>query len=208
MGLWNRYVMPALVSCGCASPAMRYYRKRVVPQATGRVLELGCGSGLNFSFYDPARVTALTAVEPDPRMLGWAAERRDELSGIPVDLIESGIEDAGIADESVDTAVVTFVLCTIPDWRSSLNELRRVLKPGGQILFCEHGLAPDADVARWQRRIEPIWKRLAGGCHLTRSVSDQLDEGGFEVPALEAGYTPKTPRVAGYVSWGRAALRH
>lgn len=183
---------------------IRDYRRRVVPQASGRVLELGCGSGLNFPFYDVERVQSLAAVEPDPRMVRWAMEQTAALRGVPVDFYQSGIETAVLATDSIDTVVVTFVLCTIPDWRSALAEVARVLKPDGRILFCEHGQAPDPGVARWQRRLEPVWKRLAGGCHLTRSVAVQLASAGFVVDDLQARYTPRAPRFAGYVSWGSA----
>ena len=101
--------------------------------------------------------------------------------------------------------MLTFVLCTIPDWRASLAEIRRVLKPGGRVLFSEHGLAPDAKIAKWQSRIEPVWKPLAGGCHLTRNIPELLEQGGFKIDRVETMYLPSTPKIAGFVSWGSAA---
>ena len=204
MGLWNRYVMPRLIACGCASPAFERQRQQLIPGARGRVLELGCGSGLNFTSYDPAQVDSLVAIDPDPRLLGWAREQQAALRGIPVDFVEADIESAALAPESVDTIVLTFVLCTIPDWASALDACRRVLKPGGQVLFCEHGLAPDEGLARWQNRIEPLWKRLAGGCHLTRSAPTLLEQSGFQVAEQSAAYAPGIPRLAGYVTRGVA----
>ena len=135
--------------------------------------KVGCGSGTNFNLYDEDKVKHLHAIEPAEGMVkrarsAWAEGRRDT----PCDIHCCGAEAVPLDDNSVDTAVVTFVLCTIPDWESSLTELRRVLKPGGKVLFSEHGLAPDEGVAKWQRRIEPVWKRLAGGCHLTRDTQD------------------------------------
>ena len=125
---------------------------------------------------------------------------------MPVTFIEAGAEDTGLEDNSVDTAGVTFVLCTIPDWRGALEEVRRVLKPGGKVVFTEHGRAPDEGVAKWQKRIEPVWKSLAGGCHLTRDTGEMLREGGFALTDEETMYLPSPPRIAGFVSWGEARI--
>ncbi|MBB4631421.1 class I SAM-dependent methyltransferase [Sphingosinicella soli] len=205
MGLWNRYAVPAIVSCACATkPAMRQ-RAKIVPAAAGEVLELGCGSGTNFAFYDPSRVTRLHAVEPAPGMVTRArAAAAQTAVADRVRFHQTGAENLPMEDASIDTAVITFVLCTIPDWRGALREVRRVLKPGGRVLFSEHGLAPDADVARRQHRFEPVWKRLLGGCHLTRSPADMLAAGGFRVERIETMYLPSTPRIAGFASWGTA----
>ncbi len=204
MGLWDRYAVPAIVSCACTSKPVMRQRAKVVPEASGAVLELGCGAGTNFAFYDPARVTRLHAVEPAPGMVARARERaRHTAINDRVQFHEMGAESLPLESESIDTAVVTFVLCTIPDWRSALHEVRRVLKPGGRVLFSEHGLAPDADVARWQHRIEPVWKSLLGGCHLTRDPAAMLAASGFRVER-ETMYLPSTPRFAGFASWGAA----
>jgi ubiquinone/menaquinone biosynthesis C-methylase UbiE len=204
MGLWDRYAVPAIVSCACTSKPVMRQRAKVVPEASGAVLELGCGAGTNFAFYNPARVTRLHAVEPAPGMVARARERaRHTAITDRVQFHEMGAESLPLESESIDTAVVTFVLCTIPDWRSALHEVRRVLKPGGRVLFSEHGLAPDADVARWQHRIEPVWKSLLGGCHLTRDPAAMLAASGFRVER-ETMYLPSTPRFAGFASWGAA----
>ncbi len=205
MNVWERYALPAIVSTACATKPIMRQREKVVPEAEGRVLEIGCGSGTNFGLYDPAKVDRLFALEPAP---GMVARARRTLAGGPLeartDILETGAEDTGLDAKSIDTAVVTFVLCTIPDWRAALAELHRVLKPGGRILFSEHGLAPDEGVAKWQRRIEPVWKRLAGGCHLTRDTGALLREGGFRLDRAETRYLPRAPKVAGFVSWGAA----
>lgn len=205
MGLWERYAVPAIVSCACASKPVMRQRAKVVPAAAGEVLEVGCGSGTNFGFYDPARVARLHAVEPAPGMVA-RARRRAQGTGIVdrVQFHETGAERLPLADASIDTAVVTFVLCTIPDWQGALREVRRVLKPGGRVLFSEHGLAPDANVARRQQRIEPVWRRLFGGCHLTRDPAAMLAGTGFRVDRIETMYLPSTPRFAGFASWGSA----
>lgn len=205
MNPWDRYVVPSLVSCACSTKPIMKQRAKVVPQAEGVVLEIGCGSGTNFDMYDGARVEKLYALEPSPGMVAKARRRASELGiGKSIEFLETGAEAVPLADNSVDTAVITFVLCTIPDWKAALAETRRVLKPGGKVLFSEHGLAPDEGVAKWQRRIEPVWKPLAGGCHLTRDTEAMLREAGFEPQGTETMYLPNTPKIAGYVSWGAA----
>jgi ubiquinone/menaquinone biosynthesis C-methylase UbiE len=171
--------------------------------AVGRVLELGVGSGLNLPLYDPARVTGLVGVDPAEPMLARARPHLAEL-GFPVELRAAPAEDAGLAARSFDTVVVTYSLCTIPDAAAALVEARRALKPGGRLLFCEHGAAPDPGVARWQRRIEPVWKRLGGGCHLTRDVAALLDTAGWRIEALDRFYLDKAPRPFGFHYLGSA----
>lgn len=205
MNPWERYVVPGLVSCACSTKPIMRQRAKIVPQADGVVLEVGCGSGTNFDFYDGNKVEHLYALEPSPGMVKRARRKAGEIGiGKGIEFLETGAESVPLADGSVDTAVFTFVLCTIPDWKSALAETRRVLKPGGKLLFSEHGLAPDEDVAKWQRRIEPVWKACAGGCHLTRDTVRLLKEAGFEPEGAETMYLPNTPKIAGYVSWGAA----
>ncbi len=210
MGFWDRYVVPPLISCACSSKPIMKQREKIVPEAEGVVLELGCGSGTNFGYYDLDKVTRLHALEPAEGMLRRAAQALEaqDLSGLAerTQFHAAGAEDVPLEDASVDTVMITFVLCTIPKWRQALEEARRVLKPGGRVLFSEHGLAPDPDVARWQHRVEPVWKRLAGGCHLTRSTPDMLDTCGFRVGQQDAMYLPGTPRIAGYAVWGSARV--
>ncbi|MEL6830483.1 MAG: class I SAM-dependent methyltransferase [Pseudomonadota bacterium] len=205
MGLWDRYIVPPLISCACSSKPIMKQREKIVPEADGVVLEIGCGSGTNFDIYDVERVQHLHAIEPSDGMIRRAAEKMDGhgLSS-KTTLHTVGAEALPLERQSIDTVVVTFVLCTIPDWRSALEEIRRVLKPSGQILYSEHGIAPDEGVAKWQRRIEPVWKRLAGGCHLTRDTQRMLTESGFRIDRHDSMYLPSTPRIAGYAVWGRA----
>jgi ubiquinone/menaquinone biosynthesis C-methylase UbiE len=206
-GLWDRYVVPPLISCACSSKPIMKQREKIVPEADGVVLEIGCGSGTNFGLYDASKVTHLHAIEPAEGMVKRARQTWAETdSKTPCDIHLCGAEAVPLDDHSVDTAVVTFVLCTIPDWQSALAELRRVLKPGGKILFSEHGLAPDEGVAKWQHRVEPIWKRLAGGCHLTRDTKQMLTECGFSVEQHQTMYLPNTPKIAGFAAWGQARV--
>lgn len=204
-GLWERYVVPPLISCACSSKPIMKQREKIVPKAEGNVLEIGCGCGTNFDLYDHSKVTHLHAVEPAEGMVKRAKESWTRHGfATPCDIHHCGAEDLPLEAASIDTAVVTFVLCTIPEWQASLAELRRVLKPSGRVVFAEHGRAPDPSVAKWQRRVEPIWKRLAGGCHLTRDTGEMLNEGGFRLESYEAMYLPNTPKIAGYSVWGSA----
>ncbi len=205
MNPWERYVVPNLIACACSTRPIMKQRAKVVPQAEGIVLELGCGSGTNFAMYDADKVEKLYALEPAPGMIVKAKRTAGELGiGKSIEFLETGAENIPLPDKLVDTAVITFVLCTIPDWAGALAETRRVLKPGGKILFTEHGLAPDEGIAKWQRRVEPVWKPLAGGCHLTRDTLGLLREGGFRSDDAETMYLPNTPKIAGFVSWGSA----
>ncbi|HEX3699189.1 MAG TPA: class I SAM-dependent methyltransferase [Phenylobacterium sp.] len=201
--LYDRWILPKLLGLACASPPMMKQRAKIVPKAQGRVLELGVGMGLNLRFYDPAKVSEVIGVDPSPelRAVAEAAERDPALRV----RVEDGTAEAlPFEDKSFDMVVCTFTLCSVCAPPQALGEARRVLKPGGRLLFCEHGLAPEADVARWQRRIEPVWKRIAGGCHLTRPVAGAIKAAGFKMESLETMYVPRTPRFAGWNEWGSA----
>lgn len=200
---WDRHVVPRMIRCACGQPGILDLRRKVVPLASGAVFELGCGGGINQPFYDAARVTAFAGLDPSPQLMAdarAAAARR----GWAADLVEGFGEAIPFADASFDTVVTTYTLCSVDDPARVLGELRRVLRPGGRLLFLEHGRAPDAGVAAWQRRIEPLWKRLMGGCHLTRPVADAVRDAGFAVIEREGRYLPGTPRFAGWMEWGVA----
>lgn len=204
--LYDRYVLPRLLARACAAPPMMRQREKVVPLAEGRTLELGIGGGLNLAFYDPDRVTGVFGVDPSPelRALAEAAPRAE---GLAVSVRDGTAEALPFEDDSFDTVVCTFTLCSVCAPPEALAEARRVLKPGGAFLYCEHGLAPDAGVAKWQRRIEPVWKRLAGGCHLTRPVSSAIAAAGFDLLRREQMYLPRIPKIAGWNEWGAARPR-
>ncbi len=180
-------------------------RQIILPKAKGDVLEIGCGGGTNFHLYDYERVHKLYALEPSQGMLKRARLRAESLNlAGDIEFLQEGAEAISLEDRSIDSAVLTFSLCTIPDWQSALAEIRRVLKPDGRLYFCEHGLSPELHIAKWQNRIEPIWKPLAGGCHLTRDIQSLISLSGFHFEQSESRYLPKTPKFAGYVSWGSA----
>ncbi|MDF2074342.1 class I SAM-dependent methyltransferase [Pseudomonas mendocina] len=200
MGLYDRHILPHLIDFACGMGAVMKARSQLVPQARGRVLEIGIGSGLNLSFYDPQRVEVVVGVAPSAAMQRLARERAARCQ-VPVEMIALELGQIQAADASFDDIVCTFTLCTIPDAVSALREMRRVLKPGGRLLFCEHGLAPDLPVVRWQKRLTPLWKPLAGGCHLDRDIPALILAGGFHVRQLETGYL-KGPRPMTHVYRG------
>lgn len=204
MGLANWYdehVVPRIIRCACGAPAIAALRENLVPRARGSVFELGCGGGLNQSLYDADRVTAFAGIDPSAKGLDYAraeAARR----GWTADIREGVGEAIPFEGNSFDTVVCTYTLCSVTDASRTLSELLRILKPGGKLLFLEHGAANDLGVAKWQRRIEPVWKRLAGGCHLTRPVTESVRAAGFAVEPLGARFLPRTPRFAGWMEWG------
>jgi len=201
--LYERFILPKLLTCACSSPPMMKQRTKVVPAAEGRVLELGIGMGLNLRFYDPQKVTEVLGVDPSPELRA-IAEGAEHDPALKVRVENGSAEALPFEDKSFDSVVCTFTLCSVCTPAAALSEARRVLKPGGRFLFCEHGLAPDPGVARWQRRIEPIWKRIAGGCHLTRPVTSAIKAAGFKVETVDTMYVPRTPKFAGWNEWGAA----
>jgi ubiquinone/menaquinone biosynthesis C-methylase UbiE len=200
--LYDRYILPHLIDFACGLGEVMQTRLQIVPQAQGRVLEIGIGSGLNLAYYDAARVSAIVGVDPSAAMQKLARERAARIA-IPVEMIALELGQIQAADASFDSIVCTFTLCTIADAVAALREMRRVLKPGGRLLFCEHGLAPDAGVVRWQHRLTPYWKPLAGGCHLNRDIPALLAAGGFHLGSLRTRYL-KGPRPMTYVYYGWA----
>lgn len=202
-GFWDRHIMPRMITCCCGQPAVAKARSRIVPRAHGQVLELGCGGGINLDHYDRSRVERLSGIDPSPQLLE-GARAAAKARGIAVDFRSGYAEALPFADGAFDTVLTTFTLCSVQDTDMVLSEMRRVLKPGGVILFLEHGAAPDSGPARWQRRIEPVWKKIAGGCHLTRPVADSFRKQGFTLADCDARYMPKTPRFLGWIEMGEA----
>jgi ubiquinone/menaquinone biosynthesis C-methylase UbiE len=201
--LYDRYVVPRLIACACAAPAIMKQRAKVVPLASGRVLELGIGGGLNLAFYDAAKVDEVVGVDPSEGLRA-RAEAAPRAEGLAVDVVAGTAEALPFDSGAFDCVVCTFTLCSVHTPAAALAEARRVLKPGGRLLFCEHGLAPDAEVVRWQRRIEPFWAPLAGGCRLTRPIRSAISDAGFKIDWSETMYLPKAPRVFGWNEWGAA----
>ena len=198
---YDRAILPHLVDWACGVNVISRQRDKVVPKAWGQVLEIGMGTGLNLAHYDKAKVVRLTGI--DPGIAHGKVQKRIDASGLPVELVDLSAERLTFADDSFDTVVVTYSLCTIPDAVAALREMQRVLKPAGQLLYCEHGLAPDDKVAKLQNRLTPLWSSLAGGCQLNRDIPALLAEAGFALAAPEQGYVPG-PRFMMYNYWGMA----
>lgn len=203
MSFYERHVLPLMIGAACGCRPIRRQRAKIVPRAEGVVLELGFGSGLNIPHYDPSKVRKLYALEPSEGMRA-AARGKAALAPFPIEVLAETAETLSLPAASIDTVLVTYSLCTIPDPVAALEGARRALKPGGQLLFCEHGVAPDESVRRWQRRIEPVWKPIAGGCHLTRDIPAIVQSAGFAIDGLETMYLPRSPRWAGFNYWGAA----
>ncbi len=202
MGIYEKYFLPKLLNIAMKAPAMHQLRKQLIPQARGNVLEIGIGSGLNLPHYDKS--VRVTGVDPSLELQVYARDVASE-AGIDVDFLALGGESLPVDDNSFDTVVMTWTLCTIPDPLSALQEIRRALKPGGQVVFAEHGMAPDANVAKWQARFNPMWRVIGGGCNLNRRIDDLYESAGFKFDDIETGYI-EGPKVATYNFRGLASV--
>ncbi len=202
VGVYSRYVLPRVIDVVCGAKPTTRQREKLVPGARGRVLEIGIGSGLNLPFYDAARVSALWGLDPSRELWSLARQRVAEMP-LALEFLEAGAEDIPLPADSMDTVLVTYTLCSIPDVALALKDMRRVLRHDGQLLFCEHGAAPDAGVRKWQDRLNPLWQRIGGGCHLNRDIPGLLAAAGFRIRAMETMYIPGF-KPASFNYWGAA----
>ena len=202
MGIYDEQVLPRIINVACGMKTLQPLRRRVCEGLHGQVVEVGFGSGLNIPFY-PAAITGVAAVEPADT--GWKlAGKRRSGAGVPIERTGLDGQSLPLPDDSCDVALSTWTLCTIPDVAAALGEIRRVVKPGGTFHFLEHGLAPDENVRRWQHRLEPMQKRLFGGCHLTRPIAELLTDAGFTITDIDAFYEKGAPKPLGALSLGTA----
>jgi ubiquinone/menaquinone biosynthesis C-methylase UbiE len=201
MSFYGTCIVPHLVHLAMRNRRLLPYRERITSAAEGTVLEIGIGSGLNLPFYR-GRVKEIIGLEPAPRLLSMARDQARRVS-LPVKFIEGSAEAIPLDGNSIDTVVTTWTLCTIPAVAQAIDEMRRVLKPGGQLLFVEHGRAPDANVRKWQDWLTPAWKRIGGGCHLNRPIRSLIDENGFNITQLETGYM-QGPKPMAFLYQGSA----
>jgi ubiquinone/menaquinone biosynthesis C-methylase UbiE len=201
MSLYDSWILPWVLDLVMRNKEVTRYRSRLVPGASGVVLEVGIGSGLNLPFYGP-QVERLYAIDPSESLLRMARKRAQSVS-FPVEFFARSGEAIPMEDNSVDTVVTTFTLCTIADPLAALREVRRVLSPNGRLLFAEHGLAPDASVRRWQHRCNPVWNRIAGGCNLDRKMDELIGTAGFRIAELTVEYA-QGPRPLSYIYAGSA----
>lgn len=201
-GWYDRHILPYLLDLACGMKPIREQREKVVPQAKGRVLEVGMGTGLNMPYYDQSKVTKITGLEPAMQMHRLANERIAR-AGLQAEIIGVSAEKIPLEDASFDTVLLTYTLCSISDPVAALKEMRRVLAPSGKLIFCEHGRAPDESVRRWQDRLTPYWKKFTGGCHLNRDVPAILDQAGFQCTDMQSMYL-SGPRPLTFNYWGEA----
>ena len=187
MSLYDQFILPKIVNTMCSMSPLTKQRKKTVPLATGRVLEIGMGSGLNLPFYDSSRVEFVWGLEPCDKMRKMAKKRARQ---VPFDVvfIEQGCENIPLEPDSADTILITYTLCTIPDAVNAIKEARKILKSDGKLIFCEHGRAPDKNILAWQNRMNPIWKQLGGGCNLNRPIPELIERGGFKISTLKSEY--------------------
>jgi ubiquinone/menaquinone biosynthesis C-methylase UbiE len=204
MGLYDDWIVPVLTDLSMRNKRLRPFRDRVAGAAEGRVLDVGTGSGLNLPFYKN-QAGEIFGLDPSPLLLA-RARANSQHTQIPTQLLEGSAECIPLADRSMDTIVMTWTGCSIPNIRAALREMRRVLSPGGRLLFVEHGRAPEPNVARWQDRLDPFWHRLAGGCHLNRKIDDLLSDAGFRIERLDNGHIPG-PRIMTFLYEGAARPR-
>lgn len=205
MSWYEERVLPRLINFACSTRPQARQREKIVPRATGDVLEIGFGSGLNLPYYDAGKVRKIWGLEPSAGMRRLAHTRVDE-STIDVELIDLPGEEIPLDSNSVDTVVVTYTLCTIPDVSDALAGVRRVLKSDGRLLYCEHGKAPDADVYKWQTRLNGGWKKFSGGCNMHRDIPALLDQSGFSIEDDNRMYLPGIKALT-YNYWGSARIR-
>jgi len=201
MGLYQKFVLPRLIDVAMRNKEVTARRAELIPKASGAVLEIGIGSGLNLSFY-PGTITHLSGIDPSAELLSMA-RRKLNVSPYPVELFCRSAEELLFGDGSFDTVVLTWTLCSIPHPVRALAEVKRVLKPDGRLLFVEHGLSPDPKVQTWQHRLTPMWKRIGGGCHLNRKIDDLIRPAGFGIVELQTTYLPG-PRVMTFTYQGIA----
>jgi ubiquinone/menaquinone biosynthesis C-methylase UbiE len=203
MGFYENWILPRLLDLAMHSQILDTYRRSTISSAGGQVLEISVGSGLNLPLYGPA-VRRLVGLDPSSELLGLASKRAAQ-SLVPISLVRGSGQSIPFADATFDAIVMTWTLCSIPNPIEALSEMRRVLKPGGRLLFVEHGLSPETPIARWQHRLTPCWKRIGGGCHLDRKMDDLVRKAGFEIDALETGYM-RGPKPWTFMYQGSATI--
>ena len=203
MSFYEKYILPRFLNCACASEPITYQRKKVVPLAEGKILEVGIGSGLNLPFYNKSKIEEIWGIDPSEE-LNAMAKKVAIKEDINVNFITSSAEDIPFPNDYFDTVLITYTMCTIPSVLQANKEIRRVLKSSGKMIFCEHGVSPDENIKKWQKRLNSIWGKIAGGCNINRNIPMLIKSSGFKIIEMDEMYLPKTPRIAGYNYWGYA----
>lgn len=205
MSIYDKYLLPHLLNCTCNQNPFIHQRRKVVPLAKGNVLEIGIGSGLNIPFYEPNRIEKIWGIDPSEELISMA---KNQISPETpnIELIVAKAEEIDFDDHVFDTVLMTYTMCTISSLPESFSQLTRVIKPNGKLIFCEHGLAPDENVIKWQNRINTFWPKISGGCNINKKIPNIITSAGFSIVDLETMYLPSTPKVLGYNYWGTAVL--
>jgi ubiquinone/menaquinone biosynthesis C-methylase UbiE len=202
---YEKYLLPKLLDKCCSTKPINYQRNKIVPYVKGTVLEIGIGSGLNIPYYDKLNINKVYGLDPSAELCEMAKmTARDHQ--IDINFLIDGAEEIKLSSNTIDTILITYTLCSIPNLNESLKEIKRVMRPDAKILFCEHGIAPDLNIRKWQNRINPLWSKMFGGCNINRDIPLILSDSGFKVNNLQQMYLPSTPKIVGYNYWGTASI--
>jgi ubiquinone/menaquinone biosynthesis C-methylase UbiE len=202
---YEKYLLPKLLDKCCSTKPINYQRNKIVPCVKGTVLEIGIGSGLNIPYYDKLNINKVYGLDPSAELCEMAKmTARDHQ--IDINFLIDGAEEIKLSSNTIDTILITYTLCSIPNLNESLKEIKRVMRPDAKILFCEHGIAPDLNIRKWQNRINPLWSKMFGGCNINRDIPLILSDSGFKVNNLQQMYLPSTPKIVGYNYWGTASI--
>jgi len=201
--MYDKYILPYVLNCTCGQKPFIRQRQKLVPIAKGKVLEVGIGSGLNMPYFDTSKISSVVGIDPSEELIQLAEKRIDD-SMPDIDFVISKAEEMQFNDNLFDTVLITYTICTVGDVSASLKQIKRVLKSDGQLIFCEHGLAPDEKVVKWQNRINKFWPTISGGCNINKNIPLLIEQAGFAITNMEQMYLPKTPKILGYNYWGTA----
>jgi len=205
INLYDKYILPHLLNCSCNTKPFTVQRKKVIPLATGKVLEVGIGSGLNLPFYQKDSIKEIWGLDPSKELL-LMAKKKAKAENMDVQFLNATAESIQLDDNFFDTVVVTYTMCTISNLNQALSEIKRVMKTDGRLIFCEHGASPEPGVFVWQNRLNKVWSKISGGCNINKDIPSIIESSGLVVSQLETMYLPKTPKMLGYNYWGSAVL--
>ena len=202
---YEKYLLPKLLDKCCSTKPINYQRNKIVPHVRGTVLEIGIGSGLNIPYYNKSNIHKVYGLDPSSELCEMAEKTACDHK-IDINFLVDSAEEIKLVSNTIDTILVTYTLCSIPNLNEALNEIKRVMKPEAKILFCEHGIAPDLKVRKWQNRINPLWSKMFGDCNINRDIPLILLDSGFKINNLQQMYLPSTPKIVGYNYWGAASI--
>ena len=205
MSLYDKYILPHLLNCSCNTKPFIHQRKKVIPLATGNVLEVGIGSGLNLPYYQKDNIKEIWGLDPSEELLEMA-RKKAKVEDMDVQFLNAKAEVMELDDNYFDTVLMTYTMCTIPNLSQALSEIKRVMKTDGRLVFCEHGASPEQQVFKWQNRVNNVWSTIAGGCNINKNIPSIIESSGLIISQMETMYLPKTPKILGYNYWGSAVL--